>query len=304
VHNLVLNSQVIKALPYSVRRLFAVIGLMPSLAFAIEYDLSGAIQSVRVQGDVGGTAVFANYWTQPTGTGVFDPFLTLQAKGNKKTEQAYNTDGKSFLYMDETRPEWNTTLKLGDLALINQDNVNYYAFILDANEPGGAKSVISVDNIRIYTSPSDNTASVKSNQSNLDDLGTLRWAMNDPLMKSTLQYNVDDWVKLDANQQNIGKNANGGSGMADMIVYIPQSAFSDAAASDFVWFYNLNGVHWSTDYTNSDPNLSAQCGYEEWRAVEDVPRHYVPDGGSTLVMLGLGLLGGAWMFHRHGLRKN
>ncbi|HZI31453.1 MAG TPA: hypothetical protein VFF11_03875, partial [Candidatus Binatia bacterium] len=46
----------------------------------------------------------------------------------------------------------------------------------------------------------------------------------------------------------------------------------------YLWFYNLNGVHYS-----ADGDLAAQAGYEEWRAVVGVG---VPDGGTTLVLLG------------------
>jgi hypothetical protein len=243
--------------------------------------------SGNVTGDVGGTAIFANTVVHTSGTGVFDPFLTLErnASGGNNTywEQAYNTDGHTALYMDEQRPEWNTRLTLGSLAQVNVGGSLYYAFILDANEPGANKSLISIDNIRVYTSSSDNTGSVKNNINNLDNLGTLRWAMNDPAVANG-NLNGAQWVKLDANQNNIGLNANGGSGYADMVVYIPVSAFGNASASDFVWFYNLNGLEYA-----ADPDLGAQAGYEEWKAVENIVS--VPDGGTTLAMIGIAITG-------------
>ena len=76
-----------------------------------------------------------------------------------------------------------------------------------------------------------------------------------------------------------------------MIVFIPVSAFGDAKAGDFVYFFNLDGANFASD----DPTtlgLDASAGFEEWRAVVGVP-----DGGNTLVLLGsalasLGLLAG------------
>jgi hypothetical protein len=241
--------------------------------------------TVDVVGDVGGTAKFADYWEQPTGTGVFKPFLTLDSNGQTSTgntaiESAYNTDGAP-LYLDELRNHWNTAVKVGDLQVVD----GYYAFILDANEPGSGKSLISIDNIRIYTSANDNTANVGNDLSKLNDLGTLRWAMNDPLSTGTTPpdlngFNVDTWVKLDSDQNNNdGSKANGGSGQGDMIVYIPVSAFGDAAASDYLWFYNLNGVHYT-----ADGDLAAEAGFEEWKAL--VGPNQVPDGGNTLVLFG------------------
>jgi hypothetical protein len=190
------------------------------------------------------------------------------------------------MYMDEQRPTWNTLLRVGDLQQVSVSGHSgmYYAFILDANEPGGNKSLISIDNIRIYTSSSDNTASVGNDNTKLNNLGTLRWAMNDPLLVSST-FNDGKWVKLDANQNNIGSAGNGGSGTADMIVYIPVSAFGNASANDYLWFYNLNGVKYSVD-----GDLGAQAGFEEWKALTG-PNVTVPDGGFTLAMLGFALTG-------------
>jgi hypothetical protein len=245
--------------------------------------------TVDVVGDVGGTAKFSDHWEQPTGTGVFKPFLTLDSNGQTSTgntaiESAYNTDGAT-LYLDELRPHWNTALKLGDLQIVD----GYYQFILDANEPGSGKSLISIDNIRIYTSKNDNTANVANDITKLNDLGTLRWAMNDPLSFGTTPpdlngFNVDTWVKLDSDQNNEdGSKANGGSGQGDMKVLIPVTAFGDAEAGDYVWFYNLNGVHYT-----ADGDLAAEAGFEEWKGL--VGPNSVPDGGNTLVLFGTAIV--------------
>lgn len=281
--------------------LTAMISVLPSLSsFGIEYDLSApGTQSVNVLGDVGGTAVVSDFFEQPTGTGVFTPFLTIDGNGQTSTgvkniEQGYNTDGHNAMYLDQLRPQWNTPLRVSDLATITLNNVNYFGFVLDANEPGNKKSIISIDNIRIYTSAADNTANVGSNTSKLNDLGTLRWAMNDPLQNPNGTFNIDTWIKLDSAQENVeqgSSNSNGGSGKGDMIVYVPQSAFGNSLGTDdYLWFYNLNGVHY-----DADKNLASEAGFEEWRAITG-PQHSVPDGGSSLALFGsaltaLGLLG-------------
>jgi len=261
-------------------------------ALAGEVDLTtvGVDTTLTVPADFGGDGLVANYHTQPAGTGVFDPFLTLErtaAGGNPAgIERAYNTDGHTALYLDQQRPEWNTTLRLSDLAVIDINGKSYYAFELDANEPGAGKSLLSVDNVRIYTSTSDNTGLVQNNEANLDLLGDkLRWAMNDPLTPQGADtsgagnYNIDNWIKLDSNQSDVDAKSNGGSGISDMILYVPTDAFKEAGADDFVWFYNLNGVHYV-----ADSDLAAEAGYEEWRAV--IGPNTVPDGGNTLVLFG------------------
>ncbi len=266
--------------------------------FAVEYDLTpSGTQSYNVAGAYGGTAVFSDFFTQPAGTGVFEPFLTIDANGQTSTttrtiEQGYNTAGFTALYLDQLRPQWNRQVRVGDLAQINRGGVLYYAFLLDANEPGGAKSLISVDNVRIYTSSSDNTALVQNDITKLDLLGTKRWALNDPTKNPDGTFNIANWIKLDAAQENVdaGGISNGGSGKSDMIAYIPKTAFGTALPTDYLWFYNLNGVHYSVD-----KNLASQSGFEEWRAVVNLappdtqPGGNVPDGGVTLVLLAGGL---------------
>jgi hypothetical protein len=304
--------------------------LMPSLAVATMYDLSlpGSQTYFPVVGDVGGNAIVSDFFSQPTGTGVFDPFLTLDANGqtstgSKKIESAYNSQGHNALYLDGHRPSWNTTLKFGDLAKIDINGVKYAAFILDANEPGNTDAnLLSIDNIRVYTSSTDTTGSVQNDLTQLDNLGTLRWALNNPvatfqtvitydksdkdhlhpIYTTTPTFDIDNWIKLDSTQENtIHPNSNGGSGKADMVIYIPLLSFGNALASDYVWFYNLNGVHYTADY-----GLGAKAGYEEWSAVVStltVDPHSTPDSGTTLMLMGLGL--GilamiSWKSHRHG----
>src|SRR6476660_8370342 len=275
------------------RALLVAIVILPSIAaLATELDLSGSATSGSLTGAVGGTAIFSETSTHPAGTGVFDPFLTINSQGNSKTEQGYNTDGHTATYLNQQRPEWNNLLKVSDLAKINIGGTNYYAFELDANEPSGTerdhspKVLLSVDNIRIYTSSTDNTGAVQSDVSKLETpspLGTLRFALNDPL-KSGSNFNITNWVKMAANTDGIAdaQGHNGGSGFSDLIVYIPASDFPNL--NDYIFFYNLNGAHFQADVGGD----AAEGGYEEWRAV--VRTDNVPDGGNTFVLLGSALL--------------
>jgi hypothetical protein len=160
-----------------------------------------------------------------------------------------------------------------------------YAFILDANEPGANKSLITVDNIEIYVSNSATAGATVGNltgsnaqqQTQLNGLGTRIWALND------IGSNTNR-IELDANQQNVLSNANGGSGIGDMILYVPVSLFG---SSTYVYFYNSNG----NGVNGSDQDSTD--GYEEWRAVTGVtpPPPSVPDGGTTAMLLGGALFG-------------
>jgi hypothetical protein len=218
--------------------------------------------------------------THPAGTGVFLPFLTYQHKGQ---EEGINTSqlGNGQGVLDDKRvPQWTHDLHLSDLVAQN----GYYLFELDANETGSGQPnrLLSIDDIRIYTSASSpfvgaggsigNDTQAHSAINN-DSVGTLRYAQNEP-------NGTANFVLIDASRRTEGSTS--GSGSSDMLVRVPVSLFAGAGANDFVTFYTLNGVHDEAGDDGSD------AGYEEWRAL--VGATAIPDGGSTLLLLGSALI--------------
>lgn len=256
---------------------------LPLLSQAGPYVPPNGTVNIFQVGDKGtiNNAIFAGDEQHVGGTGVFNPFLSLETpNGQTPIERAYNA-GNGNLYMDNQRPNWNSQLHIGDLQRVTVNNLEYFLFALDANEPGNDKSYISIDNIRIYTSPTDTSTGVQNDTGTmLNSLGTLRFSMNDPLRDQSGNYIIDKWVDLDSR---LGTEP-AGSGLYDMLVYVPVSNFAGALDTDFLWFYNLNGVHVNADNTG---NVAAQAGFEEWRAFTG-PNSSVPDGGLTLALLGFG----------------
>jgi len=218
--------------------------------------------------------------TIPAGTGVFQPFLSYQRRG---TEEGVNTSqgGSGQGFIDDKRvPQWTHDLHLNELGTITRSGVSYYAFELDANETGvgNPNRLLSIDDIRIYTSSSSPFNSIQNDNQlhtaiNGDTLGTLRYAQNEP--NGTANY-----VLIDASRRTEGSTS--GSGSSDMLVLVPQSLFAGAGANDFVTFYTINGVHDEAGDDGSD------AGFEEWRALTGPAA--VPDGGSTLLLLGSALI--------------
>lgn len=222
----------------------------------------------------GAATVYTTADTHPAGTGVFKPFLTYQ---NKDVESGYNTSqgGNGQGYLDTKRvPQWNHDLHVSDLAEVIP---GFYGFELDANETGSGNinRRLSIDDIRIYTSPTDTANSVGDNESAINSLGTLRYAQN-----ATLGV-TENWVVIDASNSEGGSTS--GSGSSDLLVLVPTSLFSGAAGTDFVYFYTINGVH-----DAAAPGTKSDAGFEEWRAF--IGPTAVPDGGSTLLLLGSALI--------------
>jgi hypothetical protein len=170
-------------------------------------------------------------WTpeQPTGTGLIQPFLRVQANS---TEQGYNTSG-GIVFDDKAGP-WTHDLQVSDLKLVQIGRISYYEFLLDINEPGGNKSFLSLDRLEFYTSdiPSQTTDDVTS-------LGTLRWS---------LDFREDSYILLDASR-------NHGSGSGDMYAYIPAANFASALPTDYVYLYCRFG---------DQAGATSEGGFEEW----------------------------------------
>jgi len=280
--------------------LAAAVVLLPGLkAGATEINLvtpypnSGIFAAGTSAGGAG--VVYSTIDTLPTGTGVFDPFLTYQGNGSGAVEQGFNTSrgGLGQGFMDDKRvTQWTHDLHLNDLATISKGGTLYYAFELDANELGNANAnkLLSIDDIRIYTSPTDTAGSVGNDATKVGSLGTLRYAQNLTLGSTA------NWVLIDASRSEGGHTS--GSGSSDMVVYVPKSLFAGASGTDFLYFYTINGTH------NAVVNGSeANSGFEEWRAVQSTVVT-VPDGGNTLALLGLSLLGLGAFTNRRKLANN
>src|SRR5437763_15631436 len=99
-----------------------------------------------------GTAIFEFTQPQPTGTGVIKPFLRLQ---NDPSEQGYNTSGVTpAAPFDDKAGIWTHDLTFADLmtTAVTINGQLYFKLMLDVNEPNGAKSNITLTDLRFYTS--------------------------------------------------------------------------------------------------------------------------------------------------------
>lgn len=200
--------------------LFTVKKLLPAIilvalsnaAFGILLDLGSS-----GSGSAGG-AFFSTTSIQPTGTGVFQPFMTVQNSG---TEQGYNSSTDNF---DTKRsPQWNHEIKVSDLQVTMLNNAAYYGFVVDINEPnGGGQSTISLDALRIWTS------STLQSSSSTDALGHF----NGSLGNLVFDFG-DNTVKYDDQQH--------GSGSGDLNMFVPVDLFANANPNDYVYMYQRWG---------------------------------------------------------------
>jgi hypothetical protein len=227
--------------------------------FAVVLDLTTAGASGYI-----GAAWFKQVENQPTGTGVIDPFLRVQANGS---EQGVNSPGPYL--MDEKSGIWTHAIHLSDFgAVTNPDNgVASIRVLLDIDETANAP-LLSMDRLRIYTA----TVGTYNSLSQLDASGSLIY---------DLDAGSDNVVYLNYLLDN-------GSGSGDMLAYLPVSLF---AGHDTEWFY-LYSQFGATggDYVSDN-------GFEEWTRVDAPP---VPEP-APLLLFGGGLLG--WLGIRTARRN-
>lgn len=220
--------------------------VVASIAQAAVVDLNGdADESVTING-----AIFQTNDEHPTGTGVYNPFLTIQNKG---WEQGYNTSTGAF---DTTRePQWNHEILFSDLQATTINGIQYFGFSVDINEPNGAKSLISLDALQVYTSSTLQTSTSTDGSGFFNgSLGTLRY-------------------DLGANQI-IYNDTDSGSGEGDINIYIPVSFFAGAQANDYVYMYQRWG--------NSD---MSEGGFEETALIRGLTP--IPEMSTFFPIIGL-----------------
>lgn len=235
----------------------AAIALTSPLAQATVLDLGSS-----GEGFLGG-AFFSTTDIQPTGTGVFDPFLTVQ---NTPTEQGYNSSTGNFDTKRE--PVWNHEIQLSDLRVTTINNVDYFGFVVDINEPnGGPRSTISLESLKIWTSSTlQDSTSTDSNGLFNGSLGTLVFDLG---AGNSLEYN---------DQQH-------GSGSGDLNIFIPVSTFAGAQQTDYVYMYQAWG---SAEFS--------EAGFEETAMLGGF---VIPEWGSFFPVIGLMVA----VFSTHALRR-
>jgi hypothetical protein len=181
--------------------------------------------TVEYEGTING-AMFQRFSPETsTGTGLVEPFVRVQGKG---VQEGYNTDGT--VEFDTKSSVWTNSLLLSDVAVVPVEGVNYRGFLLDINQSKGSRSLLSLDELKVYLEPSGNLSAYPE-------------SFGSPVYD--LDSGEDSWVKLDTGL------AGSGSGSGDMLALIPDSVF--AGSGQYVYLYSKFGM-----------NESCNGGFEEW----------------------------------------
>jgi hypothetical protein len=204
-------------------------------------------------------AFFQQTDAQPTGSGYIHSFVRLST--NRPIEQGYNTDGRKLEFDENNSPQFTRSLLLNSVPIVNKNGTLYREFLLDINQRAGLpRGLLSLDTIEVYLADRG------------DMLGYAGWGT--PIFD--LDQPTDNWVLLNY-------NLNPGSGVGDVLVYIPNALF---AGGNYVYLYSCFGASEGSAYPNN-------AGFEEW-AVRKLDPAVVPvpaPGALLLSGLGLSLVG-------------
>lgn len=235
-------------------------GLVTTAQAAIlAVDLSNTLVNSGTINDGTNTVTFTFDQTQPSGTGVLDPFLRLQQQGNNTTEQGYNTSvaNNSLLPFDEVFGIHTHDLLFSTLTADSNGNFN---FVLDIGEPVGSvqnpQSLLSLDGLKLFKTsiPGQNSSSIDGSGNASGISGALLWNMDGT---------ADNYVLLDAN-----RNGNPGNGVSDMLMSVPTSVFAGLGSTDYIILWSRFGLQ-----AGAHAGSTSDGTFEEWAhlKVSDTP---------------------------------
>jgi uncharacterized repeat protein (TIGR01451 family) len=188
-------------------------------------DISGQNQTATVNGAIITNTTLAI----STGTGVFDPFLAIQAA---PSEEGFNTD--NGLPLDDTHDAFTHSILLNTIPQVTIGDVTYLEFRVDLNESNsGTDYLIMLQQLKIFQEATGNQSEADWNGT---DFGT-----GGPV------YTIGD-----GNDVLLSAKWDAGSGKGDYVFLIPKSNFDFSGVDPYVVVYMQMGSESRKDGDASD----------------------------------------------------
>lgn len=252
----------------------------------------------NTSGSIGAVSFFVDQ-DQPTGTGVFDPFLRIQQhSANEISEQGYNTSGGTPLQDKPPPGVWTRDLLMSSLL----KEGGSYTFLLDIDEKKAQdNNLLSLDGVKLYavnftTSPTGEGLDGSGDWDIANGPGNAAEFINYQLLWD-MDADGDNAVLLDSNREIPGSGGAlnpPGNGTMDMRMEVPDTIITDTVVANYT-----NFILWSRFGLLDPPIGGAKStdSFEEWsaRVCEDcggAPPSNIPTPAPlAMLVVGLALLG-------------
>jgi hypothetical protein len=250
-----------------------------------------------------GGVYFCDADIQPTGTGVFNPFLRTNPGGGLNPSSGWNTGAnKPWAQPNDADDSWTSALSastLGTSANPVTGNGSYAVFTVDINQegqPGADDSKLSLLQFQLFNCTSATYTSLASPgcTSFLNVFGgQITYDANDrPIITGST-----DWVDFDY------KQTSSGSGAGDINVFVPFNLFAGTTNIALLDGWGTSGTVGS--FVDND-------GFQEWKAqlgTQTCPDGSTPGPGgncdiivtpepASLLLFGLAGVGSAYRMRR------
>jgi len=266
-------------------------------------DVRTAGSSATGTAAIGGGFMVTQAMIQPSGTGVFDPFLRIQQKEFDDQERGYNTNDGTPLDVHPPAGAGNHThaLQLGDIPVVTIGGVQFREFILDVDQV--ANGAISLNQIQLFQSAAPIGAK-NSDFSLIDADGThdavISFGSLTPVFQMNLRQN--NGTSLATNNE-IWADSGHGNGTADMFLYVRDSVFANTPDS-YITMFNQFGTAYTFDHRTivaTNGTFAANSSFEEW-ALRGPTVNAVPAPPSAvLAAIGLAVSGFGYFGRRRRL---
>lgn len=210
----------------------------------------------RATAQIGGAFVVASTEIQSTGTGVIQPFLTLQTNNNHlDQERGYNTNAPSSqLPLDDARTPsaFVRAVQVGQLQSVTIGTTSYIQFLLDANQV--SNGTISLNQVQIFLSSADPLDNYSLQEADSTHDAVISFPTVSPTEIFRLNDQQNNGTDLTTNKE-ILVDSSHGSGSGDMFLYVRSSLFG-TDTTKYVTFFSQFGV--------PTGGFTANDGFEEW----------------------------------------
>lgn len=199
--------------------------LEAAAALGLDLDLTAAGASGSI-----GAGTFQQTSPQPTGTGVIDPFVRIQANGD---QQGFNTNHSPLIgdLADVKAGTWTHPVPVAALSPQDFGAGPSVRFLLDINQTS-ADPLLSLEQLKVFTAPIPNHSSKAA------------------LFAENLVYDMGA-----GNRILLDYSLNTGSGSGDMYFDLPYALFA-GLGTQYLYLYS--------EFGTSGGDYMSNAGFEEW----------------------------------------